>query len=153
MKDTRRRHITQLKYILENEDLAKPMPFLIRNKIRLEKVPPGKEVLCDRGFADCTPSYPNLNMTCLFFLNGRPQYTMDEVSTDRIKCKMRYSSKTNFARLTSRTGLKDRVPRGFYSHLKHINNWAHGCNNLQEPFYVPSNDNYCVYQSIFIYYE
>ena len=53
---------------------------------------------------------------------------------------MRYSSATKFSRLADNTALKDRVPQGLFKHLNHINSWANGCNNLQEPFYVPCKD-------------
>ena len=68
MKDTRARQIKQLENVLESNDID----AVRRNKIRLETIPAGKEILGDRGFASCAPSYPNLNSQIVpYFLDGR----------------------------------------------------------------------------------
>ena len=136
MKSTQTRQMTQLKHILNNQNIE----CVKRNKIRLEKLPPNKDVLADREYAVSALSYPNLNnQICPFFLDGL-QYQTEEVSMDRTKCNLRYSSETHFSRVTDTTALKDWVSRGFFSQLEHINNWGHGCANLQEPLYITDND-------------
>ena len=75
-------------------------------------------------------------------LDGWPQFSMEEISEDRVKCKLRYLSETHFSRVTDTTSLKDRVPRGFFKHLPHINNWAHGCANLYKPYNILARDTF-----------
>ena len=127
-----------MKHIVSNNNVT-----IQKNDIRLAKIPPGKHILADRGFSTCAPSYPNLNnQMCPYFLDGRNQFYISEISEDRVKCRLRYQSETHFSRLTNTSALKDRVPRGFFRHLHHINNWAHGCANLYEPFYLPAEDDF-----------
>ena len=58
---------------------------LIWTAQRLEKCPPGMATLADRGFADGSPSYPYLNpIITPSFLEGRDQFSTDEVMGDRM---------------------------------------------------------------------
>jgi hypothetical protein len=114
-----------------------------KNPVRLSKIPAGKTTLADRGFANCTMYYPNLNAQITpNFLAGREQFSAEEVSSDRVKCQLRYTSETVFSRVTDITALHDRVSRGHFSNLHHIVDWAQGHANLCQPLQRPGRDNY-----------
>lgn len=51
----------------------------------------------------------NVQMTPSF-LSGRDQFTTSELSSDMVKCKLRYISETNFARVTDENLLTDVIP-------------------------------------------
>jgi hypothetical protein len=114
---------------------------LIFIPVRLGKIAPGFYILADRGFSSCAPSYPYLNgQITPFFLDGRDQFSEEEISTDRTKCKLRYGSETKFSQVTDYTALKDRIPRSFFRHLHEICDFAHGMSNFCEPFYLPHDE-------------
>jgi hypothetical protein len=116
---------------------------IIMPPVRLEKVPLGTNVLADRGFASCAVMYPFLNaMVTPFFLDGRDQFTMDEISADRTKCQLRWASEAVFSRVWQVSSLRDKVSRCFFEVLHEFVDWSHGLANLQQPFYKPGNDNY-----------
>ena len=79
---------------------------------RLKKCPPGWTMLSDRGFWETASYYPNMNrqLTSKLFLSGRSQFTAEEVSADRIICKLRYTCEVAFSRVTDSDGLKDVIP-------------------------------------------
>jgi len=117
MRVTRKRQIQQLRLDI----------YMKKNPVRLSKIPAGKTTLADRGFANCTMYYPNLNAQITpNFLAGREQFSAEEVSSDRVKCQLRYTSETVFSRVTDITALHDRVSRGHFSNLHHIVDWAQG---------------------------
>jgi len=95
-------------------------------------------MLSDRGFADTAGSYPNFNPQLTpKFLMGRPRFTAEEVSGDRIICALRYTVEVGFSRLTNECCLKDVVPRNFFNHLQDAVDWAHDMINLGLPFHHP----------------
>ena len=110
---------------------------------RLTKIPLGTNVLADRGFAACAPMYPNLNpQVTPFFLDGRDQFTVEEISLDREKCKLRWASEAVFSKIWRYHSVRDKVGRGFFEQLHHFVNLAHGMANLSKPYYKPAHDNY-----------
>mmetsp|Transcript_33508 Transcript_33508/g.67613 ORF Transcript_33508/g.67613 Transcript_33508/m.67613 type:complete len:393 (-) Transcript_33508:1234-2412(-) len=139
-RNARKRWLPQLNLLsaqpgLRREDFTMPAS-------RLAKIPAGWSILADKGFVDCGPFYPNLNHHFTpYFLEGRSQFDRDEISEDRRKCQLRYTSETVFSRVTNFKALRDRVPYGFFSHLNDIHSLALGMANLCEPFYL-STDGY-----------
>jgi hypothetical protein len=58
-------------------------------KPRLSKMPPGYEVLPDRGFETCARHYPNYNFhRCPTRLAGRKQFSESEVKSDYQICRL-----------------------------------------------------------------
>ena len=107
----------------------------LRLPTRLGKFPPGWAILADRGFANDATRYPNMNVQMTpSFLSGRNQFTLSELSSDMVKCKLRYKSETNFARVTDENLLTDVIP---FSALPFVNDcisWGHAHANLCQPY-------------------
>ena len=99
---------------------------------RLKKCPPGWTMLSDRGFWETASYYPNMNrqLTSKLFLSGRSQLTAEEVSADRIICKLRYTCEVAFSRVTDSDGLKDVIPHSYYGMLDAMNHWVHANVNI-----------------------
>jgi hypothetical protein len=105
----------------------------------LAKIPTGRTVLADRGFAKDAFLYPNFNVHLTpSFLAGREQFTSDEVQQDRRKCEVRYTSETAFSRVTYTTGLRDSIPRSLFAIMDDMSDWGHAYVNLCAPMQMPS---------------
>jgi hypothetical protein len=103
-------------------------------KPRLAKVPPGHEILADRGFDTCARHYPHYNQhRCPTFLRGRDKFTSTEVKSDYQICKLRYTCEVVFSRVTNEKSLKDVIPQHFFKHIQHHWDWACGNANLCKP--------------------
>ena len=90
--------------------------------------------MADRGFANDSYLYPNLNHHITpHFLSGRSQFEAEEISKDREICKRRYTCEVAFARFTDVAGLRDVVPYQFNKILTDMVHWGHAHNNLQQP--------------------
>jgi hypothetical protein len=76
----------------------------------------------------------------LCFLDGRNQFTFEEISADREKCRLRYASKAVFSRVWLLCSVRDNIGRTFFEQLHHFVDFAHGMANLHQPFYKPGND-------------
>jgi hypothetical protein len=101
---------------------------------RLKKCPPGWTMLSDRGFWETARYYPNMNRQLTpKFLSGRSQFTAEEVSADRIICKLRYTCEVVFSRVTDSDGLKDVIPHSHYGMLDAMNHWGHANVNICRP--------------------
>jgi hypothetical protein len=100
----------------------------------LKKVPAGRPMLSDRGFAGTSRYYPNLNVQITpRFLNGRKQFSPEKVSEDRRICQLRYTWEVCFSRVTNEHALKDVIRYQFFKHLDSINHWGHANINLLAP--------------------
>ena len=64
------------------------------------------------------------------FLSGRDQFTYSELSSDMVKCKLRYISETNYARVTDENLLTDVIPARVLSYVKDCISWGHASANL-----------------------
>ena len=107
----------------------------LRLPLRLGKFPPGWAILADRGFANDSTRYPNMNVQMTpSFLSGRDQFTLSELSSDMVKCKLRYISETNFARVTDENLLTDVIPFNVLQYVNHCIAWGHGKANLCQPY-------------------
>jgi 5'-3' exonuclease len=105
---------------------------------RLSKLLAEYSSLADRGFAGCSPDYPNFNgVRHPSFLHGRDQFSFEEVMMDRDDCQARYGSEAFFSRITDLEFLQDRVPRHRFHHFQNALYWAMGRANLNQPYYVP----------------
>ena len=103
----------------------------LRLPLRLGKFPRGWAILADRGFANDATRYPNMNVQMTpSFLSGRDQFTHSELSSDMVKCKLRYISETNFARVTDENLLTDVIPAHFLPYIKDCISWGHASANL-----------------------
>ena len=71
----------------------------------------------------------NVQMTPSF-LSGRDQFTYSELSADMVKCKLRYISETNFARVTDENLLTDVIPASVLPYIKDCISWGHASANL-----------------------
>jgi hypothetical protein len=104
---------------------------------RMAKLASHLRMLSDRGFADTAGSYPNYNAQVTpKFLSGRPQFTAEEVSDDRLICSLRYIVEVAFSRLTNETCLQDVVPRSFFNHLQDAVHWGHAVINMGVPYHT-----------------
>jgi hypothetical protein len=105
MKETRDRQLQQLRF-----GIGVKFARFVKNPVRLAKIPPGYSNLADRGFASCAMYYPNLNAQITpHFLAGHEQFHQEEISADRLKCQVRYTSETYFSWVTDTTALRDRI--------------------------------------------
>ena len=109
--------------------------------LRLGKFPAGWAILADRGFANDATRYPNMNVQMTpSFLSGRDQFTNSELSADMVKCKLRYISETNFARVTDENLLTDVIPARVLTYVKHCISWGHAnanfCQKYKDRSYV-----------------
>lgn len=103
----------------------------LRLPLRLGKFPRGWAILADRGFANDATRYPNMNVQMTpSFLSGRDQFTYSELSSDMVKCKLRYISETNFARVTDENLLTDVIPARVLPYVKDCISWGHASANL-----------------------
>ena len=103
-------------------------------KPRLSKIPPGHEVLADRGFDTCARHYPNYNFhRCPTRLAGRKQFKEPEVKSDYQICRLRYTCEVVFARVKSEKGLKVVIPQHFFGEVQHFWDWACAGSNLCKP--------------------
>lgn len=103
----------------------------LRLPLRLGKFPRGWAILADRGFANDATRYPNMNVQMTpSFLSGRDQFTYSELSSDMVKCKLRYISETNFARVTDENLLTDVIPARVLPFVKDCISWGHANANL-----------------------
>ena len=104
----------------------------------LAKIPRGRAILADRGFFRDALLYPNFNPQLTpHFLSGRARFTAGEVICDRRVCELRYGSETSFSRVTDTEGLRDIIPRGFFSIMQDMCDWGHAHANLCAPFHLP----------------
>jgi hypothetical protein len=128
-----------LKYFTDPQDPTLPENF--ENSIcpaRLAKFPPGWIILADRGFANDSYMYPNLNHHITpHFLSGRPQFTTREISTDRVTCEHRYTCEVVFSRFTDIKCLRDVVPYQFNHILTDAVHCGLANNNMQQPLKKP----------------
>ena len=100
----------------------------------MRKIPPGHEVLADRGFDTCARHYPNYNFhRCPTRLAGRKQFIESEVKSDYQICRLRYTCEVVFARVKSERGLKDVIPKHFSGEFQHAWDWACAGINLCKP--------------------
>ena len=91
----------------------------LRLSLRLGKFPRGWAILADRGFANDATRYSNMNVQMTpSFLSGRDQFTTSELSSDMVKCKLRFISETNFARVTDENLLTDVIPASCLPYIK-----------------------------------
>ena len=103
------------------------------------KIPAGWYILSDRGFADDTAKYRNLNpILCPTFLDGRAQFTYDDIKKDIPLCKLRYSSECIFSRVTDIAICSGTIPVVNFEIFNEAVAWAHGRSNLQQPYYKPA---------------
>lgn len=107
----------------------------LRLPLRLGKFPQGWSILADRGFANDATRYPNMNVQMTpSFLSGRDQFTYSELSADMVKCKLRYISETNFARVTDENLLTDVIPTRVLPFVKDCISWGHANANLCQKY-------------------
>ena len=105
---------------------------------RLAKIPVGYTVLADRGFYFDAPSYPNVNAQITpHFLTGRDQFEEDEISSDLITCRLRWSSEALFSRVTDQEALTDVIPYDYFTTVESMIKWGHAHANLMQPFNKP----------------
>lgn len=79
---------------------------------RLDKFPGEFKILGDRGFYNDCIRYPNLNQQIVpHLLEGRDQFSNKELIEDMKLCRLRYSSETNFSRITDSNVLCDTIPK------------------------------------------
>ena len=108
---------------------------------RLEKCPPGMTTLADRGFSECAVFYPHLNAVITpSFIDGRLQFTVEEIMGDRPKCESRYSSEAYFKRVWDSEFVTDKVPRHRFHHFQHILKWSMGMANMCQPYMIPNGE-------------
>ena len=120
--------------ILNAADYGKRVTEL-KLPLRLGKFPAGWAILADRGFANDATRYPNMNVQMTpSFLSGREQFTYSELSSDMVKCKLRYISETNFARVTDENLLTDVIPARVLPFVKHCISWGHANANLCQKY-------------------
>ncbi len=102
---------------------------------RLSKLPGNRTVLADRGFAYDAIRYPNANRhRTPHFITGRKQFSQKELTTDMITCRLRYSSETNFSRITEENILMDVIGYNSFIHATYALHWAHASANLCKEF-------------------
>ena len=120
--------------VLSGEPYDKRLKEL-RLPLRLGKFPKGWAILADRGFANDATRYPNMNVQMTpSFLSGREQFTFAELSADMVKCKLRYISETNFARVTDENLLTDVIPVRVLPFVKDCISWGHARANLCQKY-------------------
>lgn len=102
---------------------------------KLAKIPVGGTVLADRDFYFDAPSYPNVNAQVTpHFLTGRDQFESNEISSDLITCRLRWSSEAIFSRVTDYNALTDVIPFSYFPILGAMIEWGHAHANLMQPF-------------------
>jgi hypothetical protein len=105
---------------------------------RLAKIPIGGTVLADRGFYFDAPSYPNVNAQITpHFLTGRDQFESNEISSDLVTCRLRWSSEAVFSRVTDSNALTDVIPYNYFTIMDAMIEWGHAHANLMQPFNKP----------------
>jgi hypothetical protein len=134
MTDVRLQQIKILKGKVKKADMIASVTY----RTRLSKCPHDRSVLADKGFAKTALYYEFLNEQLTpSFIDGRNQFTKDEISADLVKCQLRYGSETSFARVTNENIMQDTVPTAHFSILDSANHWAHANINLHAPFHKP----------------
>ena len=128
-------HIKQLERAKELSLKKKDLNWTAQ---RLEKCPPGMVTLADRGFADCAVFYPYLNAVITpSFIDGRLQFSVEEIMGDRSKCESRYSSEAFFKRVWDSEFVTDKVPRHRFQYFQDLLKWSMGMANFSQPFMIP----------------
>eukprot|EP00978_Attheya_sp_CCMP212_P048618 scaffold551240_cov134-Attheya_sp.AAC.1 len=112
--------------------------------LRLNKIPPGWELLGDKGFDGTDRFFPNFNpVRTPLMLRTRQvkQYLRDEIfgegSGNRPLCRLRYTSEVAFSRVTQLDSLKDTISYHNFGMLQHMHSWGHAQINLNQPLRVP----------------
>ena len=135
LKRQREVHISQLKAAVINSKSKADLNWTAQ---RLEKCPLGMNVLADRGFADCSMYYKHLNpIITPSFLDGRSQFSTEEIAGDRTKCKDRYSSEAFFSRFSDSEYVTDKVPRHRFHYLADVLKFCMAMSNLKQPYMIP----------------
>jgi hypothetical protein len=115
--------------------------------LRLSKIPPGKEVLGDKGFERTDRLYPHLNHTRtpkVLRTRTVKQYNPDEIAGIGGKkdvCRLRYTSEVSFQRMTIMNGLKDVIPYKNLNMLPYMYEWGFAMINLcRTPLRLPGKN-------------
>ena len=107
---------------------------------KLAKIPVGGTVLADGRFYFDAPCYPNVNaQVTQHFLIGREQFESNEISSDLVTCRLRWSSEAVYSRVTDHSAFTDVIPYSYYSIMSAIIEWGHAHANLMQPFNKPPN--------------
>ena len=138
---TRRQRDVHIKQLEIAKGCSMHKDDLIWTPQRLEKCPHGMSTLADRGFSECAVFYPHLNAVITpSFIDGRLQFTVEEVMSDRPKCESRYSSEAYFKRVWDSEFVTDKVPRHRFKHFQHILTWSMGMANMRQPYMIPMGE-------------
>lgn len=111
--------------------------------LRLNKVPPGWEILGDKGFDGTDRFFPNMNpVRTPLLLRSRTvkQYLREEIfgqEGNRSLCRLRYTSEVAYSRCTTVDSLKDIIRYNNMSLLQHMHSWGHAMINLMKPLRNP----------------
>lgn len=114
--------------------------------LRLAKIPPGWELLGDKGFEKTDRFFPFMNaVRTPLVLRSRDtkQYRTVELAGEDGKkslCTLRYTSEVGFSRVTILDGLKDVIPYRNLSILQHMHHWGHAMINLKMPLRRPGRN-------------
>jgi len=109
-------------------------------KQALGKFPAGWSILGDRGFFNHETLYPNWNLHLTpHFLEGRTQFTKEEVSADAVTCKLRYGAEVVYSRLVQTNFVRPIVPYGHFNLFQHALHWAQGKANMMQPIQAPTD--------------
>ena len=111
--------------------------------LRLNTIPPGMEILGDKGFDGTDRFFPSMNpVRTPLLLRSRDvkQYLSEEIfgsDGNRALCRLRYTSEVAFSRATQVDGLKDVIHYSNICILQHLHAWGHAMMNLGNPLRRP----------------
>lgn len=122
--------------VLTGEDRTEKSILKCTFAARLAKFPALWHILGDRGFARNAILYPNLNYHYSpQFIEGREQFSKNELMNDQVTCRLRYIAEVIFSRCTDENMLLDVIPRNNFNQLSHAIHWAHASANLGKAFH------------------
>jgi hypothetical protein len=113
--------------------------------LRLHKIPPGRQILGDKGFDKADRFFPNMNpVRTPLLLRSRTvkQYLRDQIfgeEGNKSLCRLRYTSEVAYSRATAADSLKDAIHYSNMCLLQHMHSWGHGRMNLYKPLREPAS--------------
>ena len=122
------------------EPSDEPLPEVY---LRLAKIPPGFDVIADKGFDKTDGLYPwwNLVWVPIVLRNRNVKQSLTEEIVGkrghRSLKRLRYTIEVGYSRVTDEECLKDVIPYGNIPQLQNMLAWGHANVNLGKPFRRP----------------
>ena len=105
---------------------------------RLNKFPQSAVCVSDKGFKKCGKWYPNYNRHYYpSFLEGREQFTKNEIFTSKKVKTVRWKDEGVFANVVRERFCSGTIKYAKFPYIENCKNWAFARHNLSNEFQPP----------------